>query len=401
MACPGACRGERLRTNVGTMKITAIEAFAYRLPARREFRWATLRKPLGGFVYVEIRTDSGEIGIGEANPLPDWGGDHHSRGGETQETVITVIKGVLEPALLGADPLAIEAAHEVMDRVLRGNSYARCAVDMALHDLWGKALGQPLYRLLGGPIRDRVPVAHMIGIMPVADAVAEAEGARGDGVLGLQIKGGEDPARDIEAVAAIRARLGPDMLLRLDANQGYGRAKSAARILSLMAGKLQMVEQPVADRTEMARLKRVTAIDVIADESCWDAHDALDVVARDAADALSIYLAKAGGIAGARRVAAIAQAAGLPCDVNGSLESAIGNAANLHFALAMRPVTLPCVIPINTPSGRQVTQVAGRYYEDDVVDEPFRVEGGALLPLDGPGLGVTVSPAKLERYRAA
>lgn len=381
------------------MRITGIEAFPYRLPARREFRWASLQKPLGGFVYVEVQTDAGLTGVGEANPLPDWGGDHGRHGGETQGTVVEIVKRVIAPALLGLDPLAIEAAHAAIDRVLRGNSYARCAVDMALHDLWGKALGQPVHRLLGGPVREGVRVAHMIGIMPADEAVAEARQAVADGITAFQIKGGEDAVRDTKAVAAIRAAVGPDVFLRLDANQGFRRAKTAQRILAGMAGMLDMVEQPVADLAEMAEITRRAAIDVIADESCWDAHDALQLVAARGADAISIYLAKAGGIAGARKVAAIAEAAGLPCDVNGSLESGIGNAANCQFALATRCVTLPSVIPVTAPAGTPATAVAGRYYEDDVVAEAFAFAGGALRLSDRPGLGIAVDPAKLERYR--
>ncbi len=383
------------------MKITGINAFPFRLPVRRQFRWASLFKPLGGFVYVEVMTDEGITGFGEANPLPDWAGDHGRHGGETQASVVTMIKRVLEPVLLGVDPTRIESAHAAMDRVLRGNSYARCALDIALHDLWGKALAQPVHVLLGGLARERVPVAHMIGIMPAQEALAEAQGARADGITALQIKGGEDPARDAATVRAIRKALGPDVFLRLDINQGYGRAKRAARLLAGLESDLDMVEQPVRDLDEMAILTSRLALDVIADESCWDAHDALDLVQRRGADAVSIYLAKAGGIAKARRVAVIAEAAGLPCDVNGSLESAIGNAANLHFALAMPVVSLPCVIPVNAPAGAHRTEIAGRYYEDDIVVEPFGYANGALLPLIGPGLGITIDAAKLERYREA
>ena len=382
------------------MKIVDIEAFAYRLPVRREFRWASLMKALGGFVYVEVRCDTGEVGIGEANPLPDWGGDHNTRGGETQETVIAVIKGVLAPALEGQDPLAIEAAHGVMDRVLRGNNYARCAVDMALHDLCGKAWGQPVHRIIGGPVRERVPIAHMIGVMPLDDAVAEAKAATdSDGVSAIQIKGGEDGARDIAVARAIRQEVGPNVFLRLDANQGYRRATHAAAILSALRGTIDMAEQPVADRAELGRLTGTVGVDIIADESCWDIHDALDLANTRAVDAVSIYLAKAGGIARARDVAAVARAAELPCDVNGSLESAIGNAANLHFAVASPAVTLPCVIPATAPAGRLTTEVAGRYYTDDVVDAAFPYSNGALLPLERPGLGIAVNPKKLEKFR--
>lgn len=383
----------------GNMKITTIEAFPFRLPTRRNFSWASLQVPLGGFVFVEVFTDAGLSGIGEATPLPDWGGDNGCHGGETQGTVIDIIRSTIAPALVGTDPTQVEQAHARMDKVVRGNSYARCAVDIALHDLWGKALGQPLYRLLGGEVRDRAMIAHMIGIMPTDEAVAEATSAVADGIRAFQIKGGRDPEADIRTVHAIRAAVGPDVFLRLDANQGYGRAKTALRILARMDGMLNMVEQPVRDLAELAELRMRTDIAVIADESCWDEYDALALVKARAADAVSIYLAKAGGIARARRVAAIADAAGLPCDVNGSIESAIGTAANMHFAISSPAVTLACVNTVTAPAGKMTNTTGGNYYLDDLVDEAFPYADGGLRPPEGPGLGLTINRSKLDRFR--
>lgn len=383
------------------MKITAIDAFAFRLPTRRVFSWASLRVPLGGFVYVEVKTDTDMVGIGEATPLPDWGGDHGRHGGETQKTVVEIIKSTIEPALVGLDPCCIELAHMTMDRVLQGNSYARCAVDIALHDLWGKAFEQPVHKLLGGPVREAAPIAHMIGIMPVEEAEEEARQAVADGIRHFQIKGGRDHERDIAAVAAIRHAVGSDIFLRLDANQGYGSAKNAVRILTRMGDRIDMVEQPVRDIGELAELRRLASIDVIADESCWDEYDALELVNRRAADAISIYLAKAGGIARARRVAAIAEAAGLPCDVNGSIESAIGTAANMHFALATPAITLASVNSITAPAGEIDRKAGGYYYTDDVVDCAFPFASGTQRPPDGPGLGLSVNRNKLDKFREA
>lgn len=382
------------------MKITAIDAFPFRLPLRRSFKWASLQIALGGFVYVRIDTDAGLVGHGEATPLPDWGGDFGKPGGETQATVVSVIKHVIAPALLGRDPTEIERAHIEMDRVLRGNSYARNAVDMALHDIWGKAVGQPLYRLLGGKVREGVRVAHMVGIMANDQAIEEASLAVADGADAFQIKGGLEPERDIELIRRLREKLGPRIFLRLDANQGYRRAKNAGGVLEQLADvALDMIEQPVDGRAEMALATARSRIPVLADESCWDAADALEVVRLRSADAVSIYLAKAGGIAKARRVAAIAEAAQLPCDINGSIESGIGNAANLHFALACRPLTLPSVIPVSAPAGRHPSRVAGNYYTDDIIAESFGFKDGCLLPLDRPGLGIDVVAEKLEKYR--
>jgi muconate cycloisomerase len=382
------------------MRIIAVEAIPFRLPVRREFRWAGLQVGLGSFVLVRLRTDEGLVGLGEATPLPDWGGDFGRHAGETQESVVSMVTKVLTPGLLGRDPTAIEPLVAEMDRVLRGHNYAKAAIDIALHDLWAKVAGLPLYAMLGGAVRSNVPLAHMIGLMPESEAVEEGIAAFDDGVTTLQVKGGEDPLRDLRLVSELRTLLGPSACLRLDANQGYGRAKEAINILGRFdSGLLDYVEQPVVGLEDMAAVTRAIDVAVIADESCWDPYDALELVQAHAADVISIYLAKAGGIARARQVAAIATAARLPCDVNGSIESGIGNAANLHFALATPAVTLASVIPVSAPTGFNPFRVGGFYYTDDIILEPFRAADGALLPLEGPGLGVELDEAKLERFR--
>ncbi len=329
-------------------KIIALEATPFRLTPRRDFKWAGLQVDLGGFVLIRLRTEDGIIGYGEATPLPDWGGDFGRRGGETQATVVSMVRDVLAPALIGHDTTQVTQARRIMDRVLTGNNYAKNAVDMALHDAWGKIVNLPVYKLLGGAVRDGVQVAHMVGLMGDREALAEATGAAQDGLTALQIKGGVDAERDIRLIAALRKELGSAINLRLDANQGYRNPQFAIRTVARLAeAGADSVEQPTEGWAAMAEVVRHAAIPVIADESCWDINDALDVVQQRAADAISIYLAKSGGMIGARKVAAIAEARHLPCDVNGSIESAIGNAANVHFALATPSVTLASVIPVS------------------------------------------------------
>lgn len=384
------------------MKIQSIEASAFRLPNRRSFKWAGLHVELGGFVLVRVRTDEGIVGFGEATPLPDWGGDFGRRSGESLATVISMVNDIFSPALHGTDPTAVTQARHIMDALVIGNSYAKCAVDIALHDIWGKSVGQPIYRLLGGKVRESVPVAHMIGLMSEREAAEEGVVAVADGVRALQIKGGVDAERDVRLVRTLRREVGVGVTLRLDANQGYGPAKRARAVIEqLEDAGVDLVEQPTVGLTYMGEVTAHARVPIIADESCWDVADALDVVQHRAADCLSIYLAKAGGFVGARAIAAVAESQRMPCDVNGSIESAIGNAANTHFALAHRAVSLASVIPISSPGGAHPYVAAGRYYEDDVIAEAFEVEHGAILPLNRPGLGIEIDEARLARYRCA
>lgn len=382
------------------MKIKHIEAIPFRLPVRRDFRWAGLEEGLGGFVLVKIHTDDGLIGYGEATPLPDWGGDFGRRGCETQRTVVTMIEEHFRLALVGLDPTEITRARTAMDKIVIGHSYAKCAIDIALYDLLGKALNAPIHTLLGGACRDGVAVAHMIGLMPESEAVDEGCGAVRDGITALQIKGGVDPERDIRVVRQLRKELGADVTLRLDANQAYRDVRRAIGIIRRLADAgVDLVEQPVEGLARMAAVKQAVDVPIVADETCWNAYDALDVIGADAADCLSIYLAKAGGISEARKVACVAELSGHRCDVNGSIESGVGTAANLHFALAMKPVELASVIPINAPSERHPNRVGGNYYQDDIITEPLPVSEGRLLPLSSPGLGIEIDEQKLKRYR--
>jgi muconate cycloisomerase len=188
--------------------------------------------------------------------------------------------------------------------------------------------------------------------------------------------------------------------LRLDANQGYGHAKRALQVVArLVEAGADLIEQPAASLAFMAEVTAKSMVPIVADESCWDVSDALEVVRQRAADCISIYLAKAGGIVGARSVATVAQAQRIACDCNGSLESAIGNAANTHFVLSQPAVSLASVIPVSAPAGQHPYSTAGRYYEDDVIKEAFAVRDGCILPLNRPGLGIEVDEARLAKYR--
>ena len=137
----------------------------------------------------------------------------------------------------------------------------------------------------------------------------------------------------------------------------------------------------------------------MADESAWTARDVLEIIDRRAADMVSIYTTKPGGLYRAMEVAAVARAGRLPCNVNGSVETGIGNLANLHLAAAAESVTLSCVVPVSMPAEAQSGNVAGIYYTDDLIAEPFEFRDGAVTVPDGPGMGIAVDEAKVEKYQ--
>ena len=144
------------------MKITQIETIPIRLPTRRVHQWASLTTPIGVYVIIKLHTDEGLIGFGEAPVLKDWGGDHGKYFGETPQTTIHIINDILAPALAGQDPCRFEALHALMDKAVKGYPYCKAAIDAALYDVVGKKFAIPAYQLLGGLVRERVPIAHSL-----------------------------------------------------------------------------------------------------------------------------------------------------------------------------------------------------------------------------------------------
>jgi muconate cycloisomerase len=382
------------------VRVCRVETVEIRLPTRRDPRWRALETGLGNYVLVKVETTDGLIGVGEATVLPDWGGDYGRYYGEDPLIAMHVIHRYLAPVLQTMDPFDICAIHDAMNRRVRGYPYAKAAIDMALYDLMGKAVGQPVYRLLGGCYRDRIPLAHMIGLMDHRDALDEAKEVVAEGVRALQVKGGENIDRDIRLIESLRETLDDGVHLRLDANQGYPDVPTAiAAIRSMERCRLDVIEQPVVGLAGLGEVRRAVGAMVMADESCWSLEDGLEVIGQRAADAVSIYVAKAGGLFFASRLAAACAAAGIACDVNGSLETGVGTAANLHLAASQPAIRLPCVICASAPGNAPPTSVACRYYLDDVIRAPLPYHDGQLQVTESPGLGITLDEEKVAAYR--
>ena len=382
------------------MKIIRIETIPIKLPSRRLHQWASLTTPIGVYVIVKMETDEGWIGLGEAPVLKDWGGDHMKYYGETPKTTVHVINDILAPVLIGQDPARIEALHGIMDKAIKGYPYCKAAIDMALYDIVGKAHNLPAYGLLGGCYRDRVPIAHSLGLMEIDKAVEEARQAKDEGIKTIKLKGGVEPKRDVELVKRVRKAMGPDIHIVVDANQGYRTVKIAVQTIKAMAEyAILYMEQPVEGIGPMAAVAERVDTPIMADESAWTPQDLLEIIAKRAADIISLYTTKPGGLFKAKKVAAIAEAAGLQCNVNGSVETGVGNGANLHLAASTGVATLACVLPVSTPKGKGKGGIAGIYYQDDIIAEPFDYVDGDIIVSSKPGLGVELDEEKLKRYR--
>jgi len=383
-------------------RITAVSTMIVQLPTRREHRWTGLTEPIGRYILTRMVDEDGRSGWGEAAALKDWGGEFGRYFGESVSIVDLVIQRYLAPAVIGLDPLNIVELHARMDAVIKGYPYAKAAVEFAAYDLAAKRLDVPVHMLLGGRARTHVPVTHSIGLLSVEEAEKEAAQVAAEGIRTIKVKIGVDPRRDIDMVRAVRNAAGPDVDICVDANEGYETPGEAVTILREMEkSRLKYAEQPCMGIERIAEVARAIDTPVMADESGWNAHDAIQIAEQHAIDIVSIYTTKPGGLYRAMEVAAVCRAAGILCNVNGSIETGVGNLANVQFAAASPAVTLSCVIPISTPAEHQQGRIGGTYYRDDLIREPMKVVDGAIEVPTARGMGIEVDEAKVEKYRVS
>ncbi|GAA2839868.1 muconate cycloisomerase [Aminobacter aminovorans] len=380
--------------------IKSIETLIVQLPTRREHKWAGLTEVIGRYVMVKMTDSDGRVGWGEAPALKDWGGEFGRYFGESAMITRSVIETYLAPAVIGLELGNFAELHARMDAIIRGYPYSKAAVEFAAYDLAGRWLNVPVHTLLGGKARDKVAITHSIGLISIEEAKVEAAKLAAEGIKTIKVKIGVDPARDVKMVAAVREAAGEAMEICVDANEGYKTPGEAVQTVRQMEKyRLKYVEQPVMGIERIAEVGRRIDAPVMADESAWNAHDAIQIIQNGGIQIISIYTTKAGGLYKAMEVGAVCRAAGIICNVNGSIETGIGNLANVQVAAASPAATLSCVIPISTPAEAQHGQVGGIYYKDDLLVEPMQVVDGAVVVPSGPGMGIDVDLAKVEKYR--
>ena len=199
------------------------------------------------------------------------------------------------------------------------------------------------------------------------------------------------PGRSSYTWRSLRVPIGRYVILKITSDEGINAMVDSAGIVA--------VEQAVEGISAMAEVTPSVGVAVIVDEGCWTEQDAMEIVRRGAADVLSVYFAKDGGLLRAMEIAAIARAAGLPVNVNGSLEGGVGNAASLHLPAALEGEVLPGVITVNTLAGREQIGVGGVFSTDDVITEPFKYKDGFLEVPNRAGPGVELDQDKMKKYR--
>ncbi len=337
----------------------------------------------GQYVLVRVRDDAGRAGLGEASVTSVWSG-------ETQPGTIALINDVLAPLVEGADPFDLEWIARRMDRAAFGNSFAKGAVEMALLDLQGQALGVPVYRLLGGRARperhaDGIRLKFVVGAVEpdVAAARARRMVERGWGAIKVKVGRHEHPRADVERLRAVREAVGPGVWLSVDANGGYTVEQALWVAPRLEKLDVALFEQPTrrGDHRAMAAVRSRCGIPVMADESVFTAQDALEVIRHDAADVLSLYPGKHGGVRTTQHIAKLAEAAGIPCTIGSNLEREVATAAMAHVTACT--ANLDC----ERFPGDLIGPV---YYQQPLSRPPLDYRADRLLVPEGPGLGVAV-----------
>ena len=316
------------------MKILDIQTGRISLPLARPFKTALRTVETLNDIVVKVVTDEGE-GYGEAPPTAVITGD-------TEGSILCAVRDYIRPALLGMDVMDLPAVMARLNGCLVHNTTPKAAVDMALYDLWARAQKQPLYRLLGGA-RERFRTDLTISVNPVGQMVEDSLDAVKQGFDILKIKVGKEGEKDVERIAAIRAAVGADVKLRVDANQGW-EAKEAVRIIRAMEDKgldLDLVEQPVpaADLDGLEFVTRSVSTPILADEAVFSERDAAEIIRRGAANLINIKLMKTGGIWGALKICRLAEENGVECMIGCMLESRLSVAAAAHLAAGQKIIT--------------------------------------------------------------
>ncbi|MCC6511273.1 MAG: mandelate racemase/muconate lactonizing protein [Pirellulaceae bacterium] len=369
------------------MKITRVETIPVCVPLKKGMTAKTAHGEhvTSPYVIVRVHTDEGLVGLGEATISGLWSG-------ETQAGSVAAINHYIEPAILGKDPRDISAIRRAMDFVIKLNPFTKAAVEMAMWDIAGKAAQVPVYQLLGGKVRDAIRIKLVVWARDLEGSRLMAQQHLALGVSCIKVKTGLDPLTDIARVRAVRETIGPDMPLTIDSNCGWTIQQAKHCLRELADCNLLLAEQPIpaGDPAGLAEVRQSTTIPIMADESVFTLQDAWHLTTHRAADILSIYPGKHGGLAGTAEIVAVAKAAGLRCTIGSNLELGIGTAAMLHVAAAFPEIDTDS-FPADT--------IGPFYHDHDLITQSLDLGPPYAQVPTGIGLGVQLDEEQLKQFR--
>ncbi len=357
------------------MKITGVRIGEVHIPLVTPFKTALRTVDEVNDIVIALTTDTDAVGYGEAPPTAVITGD-------TKGSIVTAIRDFIVPSIVGIDILELDTIMQRLHASILKNTSAKACVDMAVYDLYAKALGQPLCKVLGGA-SDTVETDLTISVDTVEKMVSDSIKAVSEGYRILKVKVGKEGLADIGRIQAIREAVGPDVLIRVDANQGW-EAKDAVRIIRRLEDLgigIDLVEQPVKahDLAGMQMVTQNTYTPILADESIFSAEDAINVIRMRAADLVNIKLMKTGGIYEALKICSIAEIYNVKCMMGCMLESKLAVSAGAHLAAARSVIT------------RADLDGPGLCRIDPYTGGPA-YEGPLIHMNETPGIGITAVP---------
>jgi L-alanine-DL-glutamate epimerase-like enolase superfamily enzyme len=377
------------------VKITRIETRIVEIPVKAPYVFSHGVLKAFSNVLVWIHTNEGVTGIGESSFVPGGGVSE-----ETPESTKPLIDVYLAPVLMGEDPFDIERIHRKMDAVVPRNLVAKCGVDLALWDVMGKVVGQPAYRLLGGAFDPKILCTYTLSIDDPEQMAEHASFRTHQGYKTLVVKIGSDPAMDIRRLRLVREAVGNNVNLRLDANEAYWPDQAIGIIRKMEPYNPEFVEEPVKrwDVEGMAKVARAVGIPISSDESNTSLDSVMKIIRNGAAGIINIKISKNGGLYRSKKIAALAEAAGIPCIVGGANTYEIGRQASRHFAVSTAQAQMGM--------GSEGCAPASQSKVDDVTTTVLSYEdvtrgNGFVGVIPGPGLGIELDEEKLRQYGVA
>lgn len=357
--------------------IEDMRIYRFDIPLRDVFTIATMSLSRAQNLLVELTTNQGISGWGEASPF-------HSIAGETQQINIAAARE-LKQLVVGKNPLAINALIHQMDAHLPHNTTLKSAIDMAAFDIAARVCGVPLYAFLGGCKR-KIETDLTMGIGNPDEAGDKALSIRSMGFRMIKVKLGLDFADDVKRLTNIRQAVGAEPIIRIDANQGWDRVGATKSLNAFTEFGIEFCEQPCRahDLQGMKYVSRHCTIPVMADESVFSTTDALTIIQQDAAPYFNIKLCKSGGLHGATRLAHVAEAGYRPCMIGCMSESRLGITAAAHFACANSIV-------------RFFDLDSYLEHAEDPILGGVEVKDGMVTIPDAPGIGAYPDPAYIRK----
>lgn len=368
------------------IRITNIEIFPLVADFKKPFSFSGgITRTSSKNIILKIMTNEGLYGIGEACPVPGMSG-------ETDASIISVIRDYITPILIGANPLDIFPLMSKIEKSIGGNVVAKAGINIALYDLAGKILNIPVYSLLGGKYRDYIDINGSVGIGTVDEMTATAEEQMEEaGVRYLKLYCGRDAVdEDVKKLKKVIRNIGDRARVFLDVNQQWTPKAAVRAIRSLEEENLLYVEQPTSkwDFNGMRYVSESVDTPIAADESVFAVTDITQLALNHAVDIITIYALKPGGIKKGHDAITLSNALGFECFIGSYLELGVGTAAGAHLSATIPNLRYPCYMfgPLK--------------YNSDVLKEDLDIKNGQIKLPTGPGLGVELDEDKLRLMSA-